>query len=140
MIEAESAVPEGLGDVGYSVFADDVEGEAAGSSHDAGVAADAAAIFVAGNVADIMVAVLDAPMASNGGGPRGRRKVGGGRDVVGDLTAFVPHAGSGGTEQGVAGDADDGLDEGLPLGRGQGIADGKDFDGAVLLSGSPVVP
>ena len=27
----------------------------------------------------------------------------------------------------------------MPLGRGQGIADGKDFDGAVLLAGSAVV-
>jgi len=36
----------------------------------------------------------------------------------------------------VAGDADDGLDEGLPLGRGQGVADGKDLDGAVLLAGA----
>jgi hypothetical protein len=36
----------------------------------------------------------------------------------------------------VAGDADDGLDEGLPLGGGQGIADGKDLNGAVLLAGA----
>jgi hypothetical protein len=27
----------------------------------------------------------------------------------------------------------------MPLGRGQGIADGKDFDGAVLCAGSAVV-
>ena len=36
----------------------------------------------------------------------------------------------------MAGDADDGLDEGLPLGRGQGVAGGKDLDGAVLLAGT----
>lgn len=37
-----------------------------------------------------------------------------------------------------AGDADDGFDEGLPLGVGQGVADGEDLDGAILLTGSPV--
>ena len=31
---------------------------------------------------------------------------------------------------------DDGLDEGLPPGSGQGVADGKDLDGAVLLAGA----
>ena len=33
-------------------------------------------------------------------------------------------------------DSDDGLDEGVPLGCGQGVADGKDRDGAVLLAGA----
>ena len=36
----------------------------------------------------------------------------------------------------MAGDADDGLDEGLPPGSGQGVADGKDLDGAVFLAGA----
>lgn len=36
----------------------------------------------------------------------------------------------------MAGNADDGLDEGLPPGSGQGVADGKDLDGAVLLAGA----
>ena len=36
----------------------------------------------------------------------------------------------------MAGDSDDGLDEGVPLGCGQGVADGKDLDGAVLLAGA----
>ena len=62
-----------------------------------------------------------------------RREAVGGGEVVGDFTALGPHAGVGRAEQGAAGDADDGLDEGLPLGRGQGLADGKDFDGSVLL-------
>lgn len=34
----------------------------------------------------------------------------------------------------MAGDADDGLDVGMPLGCGQGVADGKDLDPAVLLA------
>lgn len=39
----------------------------------------------------------------------------------------------------MSGDADDGLDEGGPLGLGQGFADGKDLDGAVFLARSAVV-
>ena len=136
MIEVERAVPESLGDVGDAVLSQDVEGETTGSSHDPWVVADAATILVAGNVADIMVAVLDAPMAADGRPPSGGREAGGGGEVVGDLAAFVPQAGGGGSEQGVAGDPDNGLDEGMPLGCGQGFADGKDFDGAILLAGT----
>ena len=73
MIEAESAVPEGLSHIGNAVLAHDVEGEAAGAGHDAGVVSDAAFVLVAGDIADIMVAVFDAPMASDGGGPIGLR-------------------------------------------------------------------
>ena len=39
----------------------------------------------------------------------------------------------------MAGDTDDGFDERLPFGCGQGIADGEDFDSAVFLAGSSVV-
>ena len=139
MIKAESAVPECLSHVGDSVFAHDIEGEAAGAGHDAGVVADAAFVLVAGDVADIVVAVLDAPMASDGGGPCGRGETGGRRDVEGDLATMVPQSGGGGVEQGAAGDTDDGLDEGLPLGPGQGIADREDLDGTVLLAGPALV-
>jgi hypothetical protein len=37
------------------------------------------------------------------------------------------------------GDADDGLDEGLPAGCDQGIGDGKDLDGASSLREPPVL-
>ena len=136
VIEAESAIPEGLGHIGDTVLAHDIEGEAACAGHDAWVIADAAFVLVAGDVADIVVAVLDAPMASNGGGPFGRRETGGGRDVKGDLATLVPQAGGGGVKQGAAGDADDGLDEGLPLGPGQGVADREDLNGTIFLAGS----
>ena len=139
MIEVEGAVPEGLGNVGYSIFAQYIEGEASGAGHDAGVIADTAAILVAGNVADIMVAVLDAPMRTDCGGPCGGWEAVGGRNVVGDLAAFGPQAGGSRAEQGVAGDPDDGLDEWMPLGRGQCVAGGKDVDGAILLTGPAVV-
>jgi hypothetical protein len=51
----------------------------------------------------------------------------------------VPHAGGGTAQPSAAGDADDGLDEGAPLGLGQDTASGKDFDAAMLLSGAAVV-
>src|ERR1019366_1184040 len=115
MIEVESAVPEGLRDVGYAIVADDVESEASGSGHDAWVIADAAAILVAGDLADTVVAVFDAPMAANDVGPcAGAQAVGGG-DVRGDLATLIPHAGCGASQPGVTGNADDGLDEGGPL-------------------------
>ena len=136
MIEVKRVVPEGLSDVGDAVCPQDIEGKTACPCHDAGVVADTAFVFFAGNVADIVVAVFDAPMASDGGAPCGWREAGGGREVVGDLAALIPQAGGGGSEQGVAGDADDGLDEGMSVGRGQSVAGGKDFDSAVLLAGA----
>ena len=44
-------------------MAQDIEGAASGSCHDAGIASDAAFVFAAGDIADIVVAVFDAPMA-----------------------------------------------------------------------------
>ncbi len=63
--------PEGVCDVGEGVLAQDVEGEAAGTGDDAGVAADAALVLAAGHVADVVVAVLDAPVPADGSGPCG---------------------------------------------------------------------
>ena len=77
MIEAEGAVPEGFGNIGDAIFAHDVEGEASGTGHDAGIVADTASVLAAGNVTDIMVAVFDAPMPSDGGTPCSRRDVDG---------------------------------------------------------------
>jgi hypothetical protein len=133
-VEAEGSVPEGLGDVCCAVVSEDIEGEASGAGHDAGVVADTAAIFVTGYVTDVVLSVFDAPMTSDDITPCGCREAGCGGDVVGDLTALVPQAGGGPAQPCVAGDADDGFDEGAPLGLGQGFADGKDFDGAMLLS------
>ena len=139
MIEVECAVPEGLGDVCYAIVADDVESEASGSGHDAGIVADATAILVAGDVADTVVAVFDAPMAPHDVGPSAGAQSFGGCDVMGDLAALLPQAGGGAAQPGVTGDADDGLDEGGPLGPGQARADGKDLDSASFLSGSAFV-
>jgi DNA modification methylase len=61
-------------------------------------------------------------------------------DVAIERWQRFPHAGSGGSKQGVSRDTNNGLDERMPLGGGQGLRDGKHFDGAVLLTGSAVVP
>ena len=50
------------------VCAEDVQGESAGSGEDAGVCPDAACILPHGDIADIMVTVLDAPLATDGPG------------------------------------------------------------------------
>ena len=102
---------------------------------DAGIISNAAAILVGGDVADVVVAVFDAPVASDDVGPCAGLQAGGG-DVAGDLAALIPHAGGGTAQPGAAGDADDGADEGCPLGFGQGLADGKDLDAAPLVAGS----
>jgi hypothetical protein len=64
-------------------------------------------------------------VASDDVGPCAGLQAGGGGDVAGDLAALIPHAGGGTAQSGAAGDADDGVDEGCPLGFGQGLADGK---------------
>ena len=56
----------GISDVVFMVSAEDIQGEFAGSREDAGVCPDVACIFLHGNIAEIMVAVLDAPMATDG--------------------------------------------------------------------------
>lgn len=132
-------MPERLFDVCDAVFAHDIEGEAAGAGHDAGVVADAAAILVEANVTDIMVPIFNSPVLANGGGPFPRREAVGGGEALSNFTALAPHAGGVRAEQGAASDADDSVDEGVPLGRGQSIDDGKDFDDAILLAGSSVV-
>lgn len=74
-------------------------------------------------------------MAADDVGPcAGAQSVGGG-DVIGNLAALIPQARGRTAQPGVAGYADDGLDEGGPLSLGQGLADRKDFGRAMLLSG-----
>ncbi|MEM9670939.1 MAG: helix-turn-helix domain-containing protein [Pseudomonadota bacterium] len=61
-IEVESIVPEGVGNVGLAVGAQDVESKAAGSGEDAGVDANTACVFAHGDIAHIMVLIFDPPM------------------------------------------------------------------------------
>ena len=64
--DIESIAPAGIGDVVFMICAEDIQGEFAGPGEDAGFCPDAACIFPHGDIADIMVAVLDAPMAMDG--------------------------------------------------------------------------
>ena len=126
-------------DVFDAVVTQDVEGEASGAGEDAGVVSNSAFVLAVGDIADMVVAVLDAPMVSDdvaeGGGGQARS----GADVIGGLAARIPHSGGGVSDPGVADDADRGFDEVGPIGSGQGLADGEDFGCARLLSrASPV--
>ena len=67
------------------------------------------------DIAGVVQAVLDVPVASDCGGGMARR-YGGIGHIVGDLGGAAPEAGLGITMQDIAGDADDGLDQWFPLG------------------------
>ena len=67
MKRVEGIEVEFPGDVGGSVGAQDVEGEAAHAGERSGLDPDAAVILEKGNVPDMVIAVLDAPMGSDGG-------------------------------------------------------------------------
>ena len=59
--------------------------------------------------------------------------------MVGDFAALIPHAGGGASQPSVPGDADYSFDERLPFGFGQILADGEDFDRAMLLPRTALV-
>lgn len=79
-------------------------------------------------------------MAANGVSPCAGGKILGRGDIKGDLATLIPQAGGRVAQPSLTRNADDGLDEGCPVGLGQVLADGKDLDGAVLLSGSGFGP
>ncbi len=90
-VEVECISPEGVGDVFLTVGAQDVEGEAAGSGEYAGVCPDAAGILQHGDITDVVVLVLDAPVAADGlGGLFCAER--GGADIKGRFFPAVPHA------------------------------------------------
>ena len=97
-----------------------------------GLAPDPAGVLAERAVADVMIAVLDAPMAADGRGA----SLGVERDlagVVGDLTPWPPQAGAGVPAQGAAGDAHDAGDERPPVGI-EAVGRGEDLDAAMLLA------
>src|SRR5918993_2356479 len=103
-VEAEGVGVDRLAHVADAVGAQDVERERAQAGEDAGLAPDAAGVLAERAVADVVVAVLDAPMAADGRGasPCIERYLAG---VVGDLAPLPPQAGAGVPAQGAAGDA-----------------------------------
>jgi hypothetical protein len=66
-VEIEGVAVDRLADVGFVIEAEDVQGERAQQGKDAWVAANTAAVFTQGFVADPVQAVLDVPMASTCG-------------------------------------------------------------------------
>lgn len=64
-IEAESASPDGVRDVFDLVVTQDIEGEASSAGEDAGVVSNSAFVLAVGDIADMMVAIFDAPVISD---------------------------------------------------------------------------
>jgi hypothetical protein len=95
----------------------DVVGEGAQPGKDAGVVTDTGLILLESDIAGVVQAVLDVPMAPDCGGGAACR-YGGIGHIVGDLGGAAPEAGLGISMQDIAGDADDDLDQGFPLGSG----------------------
>ena len=84
--------------------AQNVEREGAQAGEDTGLAPDAAGVLAERAIADVMIAVLNTPMAADGRGT----SLGVERDlagVIGDLTPLPPQAGAGIPAQAAAGDA-----------------------------------
>jgi len=80
-------------------------------------------IFDEGGVSNIVIAVLDTPVTSDGGrGLLGREL--GGTDMQDGFGAALPQAGFGILDEGVAADA---LKVSRPLGSGDGVVDIEDF-------------
>jgi len=97
------------------VAAEHIVGEAAHPGEDTWVVANAGLIFLEGDVTRVVQRVLDMPMVSDRGGGKACR-CGGIGHIVCDLGGAAPKAGLGVTMVDIAGDADDSLDQRLPLG------------------------
>lgn len=73
MFEAESIEVQFLADALDAVCAQNVEGEASETGEDGGFGSNSAVIFEEGDVSNMVAAILDRPMASDGGACRGGR-------------------------------------------------------------------
>ena len=80
---------------------------------------NAGLIFLEGDIACVVQAVLNVPMTSDCGGSMARR-YGSVGYVVCDLGCSAPEAGAGISMQNIASEADDDIDQRLPLGSGDG--------------------
>ena len=74
-VEIERGAPSGVFDVFFSVRAEQIVGEGAESRHDVWVLADARGFLGESCVAQVMAAVLDAPMPTNPSVPYQERGV-----------------------------------------------------------------
>ena len=132
MIWIEGVQVELPGDVGGSVGAQDIEGEAAQAGEVSRFGSDAALVFAEGDVADVVAAGFDAPVLADGGtdGGGGQADL---RRIEGRLAGFAPKAGSGVLVPGEPGDKGGGVDQAVPVGS-EAAGDIEALDVTMLLS------
>lgn len=130
-VEVEGVFPKRVVDILHVVGAEDVDGDASEPCEDARIVADAALILAEGGVADIVISVFDAPMATNGcGGPLGGKLDR--TDIEGGFGAAFPEPGFGNPFESMAPDADR-LDEiSGPFSFGHGFSKIEDFGASVF--------
>ena len=139
MVEAaEGVAVAGVAHVSDLVGAQDVGGEAADAGQDAWVYAHPAGIFGHGAVSGVVEAVLDAPMAADGGGGELRCRLDVG-DIVGGLAGGFPKAGFGAALEAVSLHTDDAGDDALPAASLQGVGDLEDLGDACFVARAGLV-
>ena len=110
-----------------AVEAQDVGSERAQTRKDARIASDAAGVLGEATVTDVVGAILDVPVVTDGLGTLSRWQ----HDVAdkqGGLADIAPKASGGGADEYVAIDADNRTDVAIPLGVGQAVARREYFD------------
>lgn len=88
---------------------------------------DAGLVFLEGDVRRVVQRILDVPVVSDCGGGTARRCSGVGY-IECDLGGAAPETRLGISMQDVAGDANDALDQGLPIGSGHGAGRAEHVD------------
>jgi len=113
-VEVEGIVVEAEADIGDAVEAQQIEGEATQQGEETRVATDAAGILAQGDIPDVVEAVLDAPVGTDGLGGVSRRQGYGGR-VIGGFLTECPVFFTGIEYLGVALDFDQGTKMSVPI-------------------------
>ena len=132
MIWVQCVDVEFSADVFGLIGAQDVEGEGSESGEVPRLGSDAGLIFEEADIPDVVVAVFDAPMLTDGGAEGGGIQ----GDLAGiesDVAGLLPKPGLGILMPGVTGDADGGLDQPLPVGS-KALSDLEGFDETSLVS------
>ena len=121
-----------------AVEAQDVGRERSQTRKDARIAADAAGVLGEATVTDVVRAILDVPVVTDGFGTLSgwQHDV---ADEQGGLAAIAPQASGGGAGEYVAIDADNRTDVAIPLGVGQAASRREYFDGAGFVA-APAIP